>query len=427
MAKMTQSRSSHMSSIKDRRAYDEKAFQHVKGSDVESLDLVSDGRLVSVKWADGKTSPFHSVWLRSVCFCPKCRMDHTGQSIVEFDNISSKSRILSAEDDGEGCLTVQWKEDPGHTGIFPLKFLKAQCYSKESLEEIRNNVQMTFSKDMVIPSFQHDEVLASRKALYKWVKALNETGISVVKGVPRGPGTGKQVVQRIAELLQHTVYGEVDNIKRDPRPINAAYTPKKLELHMDQVMYESPPGVQALHCIEFDENIVGGENIFVDMFEVVEAYRKQYPKEFDILCEVPVGFETLHYDRDWPTHMIHRRPTFATNKYGDLTGVVWNPHHIAALQVEEELVEPFFDAYGKFYKLINNFSKLFRIRLRAGDMVTFNNRRMSHGRAAFSGDGERFLQGYYIEISEFKSCVQVLSNLEGDGKPPVRVGNYDSL
>ena len=30
-----------------------------------------------------------------------------------------------------------------------------------------------------------------------------------------------------------------------------------------------------------------------------------------------------------------------------------------------------------------------------------------------------------MEISEFKSCVQVLSNLEGDGRPAVRVGDYD--
>ena len=31
-------------------------YQHVKGSGVKSLDLVSDGRLLSISWEDGKVS-----------------------------------------------------------------------------------------------------------------------------------------------------------------------------------------------------------------------------------------------------------------------------------------------------------------------------------------------------------------------------------
>ena len=49
---------------------------------------------------------------------------------------------------GEGCLIVQWKDEPEHTGIFPLKFLKANCYTKESLENKRNTCRMTFSKEV---------------------------------------------------------------------------------------------------------------------------------------------------------------------------------------------------------------------------------------------------------------------------------------
>ncbi|KAK7104912.1 gamma-butyrobetaine dioxygenase-like [Littorina saxatilis] len=425
---MVHVRNSHMTAIKDRGAYDERAYQHVKGSDVKSLELVSDGKLLRVTWGDGKTSQFHSVWLRSVCFCPKCRMDHTGQCSVEFDTVSNQSRLLSAEDDGEGCLTVQWKEDPGHTGIFPLKYLKAHCYSKEAMETKRRDVQMTFSKDNVIPRVSYDEVINTRQGLYKWVKALNQTGISIVEGVPCESGMVKKVCERIADLLQHTIYGETFDVKAKARPINAAYSAGELKLHMDQPMYESAPGIQALHCIKFDESIGGGDNLFVDLFEVAETFRKQNPEEFAFLSKIPLPFETVHYERDWPVHMRYYRPMFNMNKHGDLVGVFWHPHLIGALQVEEELVEPFFEAFGKFYTLINNFPNCFRHRLKAGEMVAFNNRRVLHGRAAFTNQtGERFLQGTYIEISEFKSCVQVLSNLEGDGRSPVRVGDNDLL
>ena len=35
------------------------------------------------------------------------------------------------------------------------------------------------------------------------------------------------------------------------KPINLAYGGGSLPLHMDLLMYESPPGIQMLHCIKF--------------------------------------------------------------------------------------------------------------------------------------------------------------------------------
>ena len=32
-------------------------------------------------------------------------------------------------------------------------------------------------------------------------------------------------------------------------PVNIAYSPVQLHFHMDLVYYESPPGLQMLHCI----------------------------------------------------------------------------------------------------------------------------------------------------------------------------------
>ena len=56
--------------------------------------------------------------------------------------------LFASSPPGDGCLAVRWKEDPGHVGIFPFKFLKAHCYSKESLEEKRKSIRMSFSEDV---------------------------------------------------------------------------------------------------------------------------------------------------------------------------------------------------------------------------------------------------------------------------------------
>ena len=40
-------------------------------------------------------------------------------------------------------------------------------------------------------------------------------------------------------------------MKSDENPINIAYSNVKLDFHMDLVYYESPPGLQLLHCIRY--------------------------------------------------------------------------------------------------------------------------------------------------------------------------------
>ena len=47
-------------------------------------------------------------------------------------------------------------------------------------------------------------------------------------------------------ILYHTQTFEVIAEKN---PTNVAYSNDTLNFHMDQVYYESPPGLQLLHCI----------------------------------------------------------------------------------------------------------------------------------------------------------------------------------
>lgn len=46
---------------------------------------------------------------------------------------------------------------------------------------------------------------------------------------------------------------------------------------MDLVYYESPPGLQLLHCTRFDEEVQGGASTFLDCFEMAEVRRGASP------------------------------------------------------------------------------------------------------------------------------------------------------
>lgn len=86
---------------------------------------------------------------------------------------------------------------------------------------------------------------------------------------------------------------------------------------MDLVYYESPPGLQLLHCLKYgvcecahillysfnpscyrnDDMVVGGESLLLDAYPVLEEMRTQYPKEFDILTKIPATFQKVHHKR----------------------------------------------------------------------------------------------------------------------------------
>ncbi len=66
-------------------------------------------------------------------------------------------------------------------------------------------------------------------------------------------------------VLQHTVHslsirhppGTIFDVVSTDNPINIAYSNIALDLHQDLPYYESPPGVQLLHCLKFSPSVTG--------------------------------------------------------------------------------------------------------------------------------------------------------------------------
>ena len=81
------------------------------------------------------------------------------------------------------------------------------------------------------------------------MKYLAEYGLCIVKNVPNKENMIRKLVELIAPL-EKTIYGEIFDVKVDVNPINLAYSAAPLEFHNDLVYYESPPGIQFLHCLK---------------------------------------------------------------------------------------------------------------------------------------------------------------------------------
>ncbi|CAL1544289.1 unnamed protein product [Lymnaea stagnalis] len=180
-------------------------------------------------------------------------------------------------------------------------------------------------------------------------------------------------------------------------------------------------------CYRFDKHVEGGENTFIDLHRVAHKLRDESPDLFHTLTKIPSCAHTVAYNREFPAHVCIQRPLIALNHKDEIVSVYWHPMLVGPLQVSEEFIEPFYKAYKKLYTMVHCSHSLFKHKLQPGDMITFNNRRVLHGRAAFTDNGKRLLQGCYINISEFQSKVQIFHNKYGGGRLATRCGSNDWL
>jgi gamma-butyrobetaine dioxygenase len=155
---------------------------------------------------------------------------------------------------------------------------------------------------------------------------------------------------------------------------------------------------------------LGGQSTFLDSFKAVQILREKYPQDFDVLTKVPV---TFHYRNDGHI-MRYRRPTIVTNDANEDLKVYYAPPFQGPMDVEEELTVPFYSAFQKFTKILQDPSLTYRTLSRPGDLVLFHNRRVLHGRDEFDAQsGNRHFKGTYVDIDMFKDKLATLEEKLG--------------
>ncbi|XP_078591276.1 putative gamma-butyrobetaine dioxygenase isoform X2 [Branchiostoma floridae x Branchiostoma japonicum] len=392
------------------------------------VSVQAGGRQVQVQWDDSLESNtrYSSTWLRYHCHCLQCKQAHSGQRLLNPLSLPATQEVSKAwVDDEDRALHLVFTGEPEHVTVLPLGWLWENSYSEEHRRQ-RAEKRRPLVHQNGFPEISYEKLLSGNKSvLLRWMQDISDYGVSLVTDVPTELGNVAKVGELIAPV-QQSIYGNVFDVVSTEKPINAAYSNVGLDFHMDLMYYESPPGLQLLHCVRFDPEVQGGESVLLDVFPVVEHLRVHHPEDFNTLVRVPVTFQKIHFDREYPVCMRYQRPHIVLNPDKEVIAVNWSPQFEGPLSVPEADVEPYYQAYRRLVQAMQD-SPLKERRLVAGDCVIFNNRRMLHSRRAFTlAPGTvRHLQGCYINIDEFKNRVQVLSTLVGDGSEARRVGNHD--
>lgn len=407
----------------------------------------------------------------------------------------------------QNLLRVDWRCGGGstqctypNTSYFDVGWLQQWRYDKVALARRRRRSEVTM--DIAIPNVEHDtdsglfevpyeKVVAALLVdksgetksrtdcgLFALLRSIFTDGAALVTDVPStiddsGPSISPvEVIGKAiggGRLSHGALYGDIFHVKSIPSAHNIAYTSQHLAPHQDLAYYESPPGIQLLHCVGVSPTLVGGESVLIDCMAAAERLRRLAPDCFRTLTTCPATFVK---QRDGAC-MTYQRPHIVLKEDGsgqdcidrEIVGVNWSPPFEGPLAIRQDLVSSYFRAYAAFEYMLDNSLPVRPVRdhdllsqaeihefasysventweyqLRPGQMLVFNNKRMLHGRREFAaGDSDttsrssvevgpkpiRHLVGTYTNIDDTLCQYRVL--LQEVGEPQIapipNVGN----
>jgi gamma-butyrobetaine dioxygenase len=364
----------------------------------------SNSSSLDVMWSDGKKSNFNFLWLRD-----NCPTAHDKNSRHRMFNILKISENIGAKDfkiNDDGKLVIKWSEG-NHTSYYDPKWLRDNCYTIKNKQKYISPYLLwnsSLQSDFGSISIEHDDIMSSDKGLIKWLELLHHKGIAIVKNTPVKKESAFSILNRISHTRE-TFFKTPFEVINIPKPNNSAYTAHALRNHMDLPWFETPPGYQFLHCLI--NSAEGGDSSAVDGFAVADYLRKNEKEIFKTLVSVPLKFR----DKDYTQKLIRgfHAPAISLTKDSDYNDIRFSVATMDALDCHPDIMDKVYKAHHRFGNLLHDDKFQIKFRLEPGDIFSFNNRRLLHGRTAFDpNSGRRHLQGYYMDRDEIVGRLKFL-------------------
>ncbi|XP_053276686.1 LOW QUALITY PROTEIN: gamma-butyrobetaine dioxygenase [Pleuronectes platessa] len=384
----------------------------VASQSVRHARALDEARMVEVEWDDGGTSLYPFTWLRDNCQCPLCTLQSAQARQLVMCDLDIHTGIDSVEVINDNKVSVVWPDH--HTSVFDSEWLRRRCFStaaRQSLqEELFLNDRYYFDSKLNIPTGDYEEVLQDDQAALAWLLALRRDGIVRLKGAPRERGQVARLAERIG-YLRLTFYGHTWQVQDKNMANNLAYTSNRLSLHTDYPALHFSPGVQFVHCIS--QAVEGGESEVVDGFHMVELLQREDPEAFRTLTSTQVDFTDM--GRDYCDFLLQsKKHIIDVDRKGRVERINFNnATRDSVLDLPVHQVQPFYRGLKAFTDLMNRPENVVCYTMEPGEVVTFDNWRLLHGRRSYVSrpDSSRHLEGAYLDWDEVMSRLRLLRNI----------------
>ena len=377
-------------------------------SEIKILNAEKKDRSIKIEWSDGNISDFNFLWLRDNCpseIHPTAR-ERTFNLLTVSENIYPESFNIS-DDNG---LSIKWSEGD-HCSNYTNEWLRKNCYTLKNLSPYKTPYYLwdqSIKNDLEKIRIDCDEIMSGDEGVTKYLEQLHYYGISLVRNAPTSKKSAVEVLKKISHFRE-TFFETPFEVINIPNPNNSAYTALGLRNHLDLPYFEIPPGYQFLHCLVNEAD--GGESVALDGFKVASFMQKEFPEYFKVLTETHVKFCNRDYTQN--TNRILHSPLITLTKDNDFNIIRFSVAYMSIMDCTPDKMDLFYKAYRKFAELLHDSRFTINFRLKAGDIFSFNNLRVLHGRTEFDpNSGNRHLQGYYIERDEIIGRLNYFNNIK---------------
>ena len=363
---------------------------------------------------------------------------HSTGGVYKSKEIGDENRIV---------LEIEW-DDSREPSYYFLSWILNWIGPKVSSEVTTHDA---LRRDHTLVEFDYDTIQQDESSTLDLHSAIFQYVAALVRRCPTPNLHGDDddqcpsaVMGRLlAGSLSHgALYGDVFHVQAISRAHNLAYTTIRLPPHQDLAYYESPPGLQLLHCVEL-KGVIGGESILLDGLAAAHAFRDMAPDLFEILTTIPATFCKQREGADMVAYCPHIQLSSGSH---DIIGINWSPPFEGPLR-SVGTCKDYYAAYAAFACLVDRdapdnkhalapqlskrlreyaMEHTFETLLQESDMLVFNNRRMLHGRKSFeiiTEDGARHLMGTYTNMDETLNQYRLLMRKYGWKSGMLNAGN----
>ncbi|XP_073760934.1 gamma-butyrobetaine dioxygenase [Callorhinus ursinus] len=375
---------------------------------IQNAAVLDGAHLMQIFWHDGAESLYPAVWLRDNCPCSDCYLDSAKARKLLIEALDVNIGIKSLTFDRKKvCIT--WPNE--HYSEFEADWLKKRCFSQQAREKLQRELFLPecqyWGAELQLPTLDFEDVLKNDEHAYKWLSSLKKVGIVRLTGASDKQGQVLKLGKRIG-FLYLTFYGHTWQVQDKIDANNVAYTTGKLSFHTDYPALHHPPGVQFLHCIK--QTVTGGDSEIVDGFNVCRKLKEKNPRAFQILSSTFVDFTDIGVDYcDFSVQSKHK--IIELDDKGQVVRINFNnATRDTVFDVPVERVQPFYAALKEFVDLMNCKESKFTFKMNPGDVITFDNWRLLHGRRSYEAGTEisRHLEGAYADWDVVMSRLRIL-------------------
>ncbi|MCJ8338757.1 MAG: TauD/TfdA family dioxygenase [Pseudomonadales bacterium] len=359
-----------------------------------SISVSSD--MLTLHWSDQSISDYPFIWLRDIDplgFHPQTKERIFDLTSVDFAIQPTEVRLTALG------IELQWPEEA-----------QGSIFSQQLLFDYRQHCALQDPATVDYQSWQGDftpprhpaKQMQQPLAMAAMLKDLKRYGLVIVTALDSDI-CGEQLGDSIG-FKRESNFGVMFEVINKPEPNNLAYTSVSLPLHTDLPNQELPPGYQFLHCIANEAQ--GGESILADGFAIAEDMREHAATQFNLLSSqsMPFRFHDNNVDIRFRHKIIGLDEDQQINSFIFNAHLAAGPDFIAANGLE------YYSAYRELISRVRRPQYPLQLKLQAGEMMIFDNRRVLHGRKSFDpSSGNRHLRGYYIDRGEIDSRLRIIA------------------